>query len=117
MCMRREFCRQMRRQRSYRTHGWSLGLLEAQATPREVVHSTKYGLLADVWATVQGRSSALPSVLGPKQSDLSDLAAPDLQLRIILYISVTLVEKLNHSFHIPVLQRRQCLASDPGKGF
>lgn len=70
-----------------------------------------------MWATVQGGPCALPSVLGSKQSDLSDLAAPDLQLWVLLHIGVTPVEKLNHPFHIPVPQRRQHSASDQARAF
>lgn len=60
------------------------------------------------------RAPRLPPLLAPQQSDLRDLSAPDLQLRVILHILVTLVEKLDHPFHIPAPQRRGCSAAGPG---
>lgn len=75
----------------------------------------RYGLLTDGCELTQGQWGgiwALPPVLGPLQSSLSDLSAPGLQFWIILHSSITLVEKTDHLLYIPAPQGRRHWVSD-----
>lgn len=54
-----------------------------------------------------GGTDALPSVLGPLQSNLGDFSAPRLQLGVLLHSCITLVEKPDHPSHVPVPEGRR----------